>query len=75
MPCSTCAASRPRTIKTSDIYRGAIPFVIIQLVMVALVIAFPRITGYQHEALSKGVIEVPLESDGYGDYYLPKEWR
>ena len=65
----------PKTIKTSDIYRGAIPFVIIQLVMVALVIAFPRITGYQHEALSKGVIEVPLESDGYGDYYLPKEWR
>ena len=65
----------PKSIKTTDIYRGAIPFVIIQLVMVALVIAFPHITGYQPEVLSKGVIEVPLESDGYGDYYLPKEWR
>ena len=65
----------PKSIKTTDIYRGAIPFVIIQLVMVALVIAFPGITGVKHEVLSKGVIEVPLESDGYGDYYLPKEWR
>ena len=65
----------PKSIKTSDIYRGAIPFVIIQLVMVALVIAFPGITGYTHETLSKGVIEVPLDSDSYGDYYLPKEWR
>ena len=65
----------PKSIKTTDIYRGAIPFVIIQLVMVALVIAFPGITGVKHEVLSKGVIEVPLEQDGYGDYYLPKEWR
>ncbi len=65
----------PKSIKTSDIYRGAIPFVIIQLVMVALVIAFPGITGYKHEALSKGVIEVPMDADSYGDYYLPKEWR
>jgi len=36
----------PREVKTSDIYWGAIPFVIIQLVMVALVIAFPAlVTG------------------------------
>ena len=36
----------PREVKTSDIYWGAIPFVIIQLVMVALVIAFPSlVTG------------------------------
>jgi tripartite ATP-independent transporter DctM subunit len=32
----------PREVKTSDIYWGAIPFVIIQLVMVTLVIVFPQ---------------------------------
>ncbi|MDQ3195573.1 MAG: TRAP transporter large permease subunit [Pseudomonadota bacterium] len=31
----------PASIKTSDIYWGAVPFVIIQIIMVALVIAFP----------------------------------
>jgi TRAP-type mannitol/chloroaromatic compound transport system permease large subunit len=31
----------PREVKTTDIYRGAIPFVIIQIIMVALIIAFP----------------------------------
>ena len=65
----------PKTIRTSDIYRGAIPFLIIQLLMVALVIAFPGITGVKHDVLAPGVIEVPLEQDGYGDYFLPREWR
>ncbi|MDD3529262.1 MAG: TRAP transporter large permease subunit [Gallionellaceae bacterium] len=31
----------PAAVKTTDIYWGAIPFVLIQLVMVALVLAFP----------------------------------
>ncbi|MDP3687429.1 MAG: TRAP transporter large permease subunit [Sulfurimicrobium sp.] len=31
----------PKEVKTTDIYRGAIPFVIIQVIMVALIIAFP----------------------------------
>lgn len=66
----------PKDIKTTDIYRGAIPFVLIQMAMVALVIAFPDITGNaKPETLAKGVIEVPMEQDSYGDYYLPKEWR
>ena len=33
----------PREITTMDIYKGAIPFVIIQILMVSLVIAFPGI--------------------------------
>jgi TRAP-type mannitol/chloroaromatic compound transport system permease large subunit len=33
----------PRNIKTTDIYWGAIPFVVIQVLMVAVVLAFPRI--------------------------------
>ncbi|ARU32935.1 C4-dicarboxylate ABC transporter [Sulfuriferula sp. AH1] len=66
----------PKDIKTTDIYRGAIPFVLIQLAMVVLVIAFPSITGgVPQQTLSKGVIEVPMDEDSYGDYYLPKEWR
>jgi tripartite ATP-independent transporter DctM subunit len=66
----------PKEIKTTDIYRGAIPFVLIQLVMVVLVIAFPDIaSSAKPKALSSGVIEMPMEQDGYGDYYLPKEWR
>jgi tripartite ATP-independent transporter DctM subunit len=32
----------PKTVRTSDIYWGAIPFVVIQLIMVGLVIAFPQ---------------------------------
>ncbi len=32
----------PENIKTSDIYRGAIPYVLIQILMVALLIAFPE---------------------------------
>ena len=31
----------PRSIKTTDIYWGAVPFVAIQIIMVAVVIAFP----------------------------------
>ncbi len=36
----------PKSIRTGDIYWGAIPFVAIQIIMVSLVIAFPRlVTG------------------------------
>ncbi|NTV95378.1 MAG: TRAP transporter large permease subunit, partial [Thiobacillus sp.] len=31
----------PAEVKTSDIYWGAIPFVLIQVVMVILVLSFP----------------------------------
>lgn len=36
----------PPTVKTSDIYWGAIPFVCIQIVMVGLVIAFPQMVTF-----------------------------
>lgn len=47
----------------------------IQLAMVALVIAFPELVGHHATAASGGVIDIPMESDGYGDYFLPREWR
>jgi tripartite ATP-independent transporter DctM subunit len=41
----------PKSVKTSDIYWGAIPFVAIQALMVATVIAFPRlVTSHVTEA-------------------------
>jgi tripartite ATP-independent transporter DctM subunit len=33
----------PKSVRTSEIYWGAIPFVAIQILMIAIVIAFPRI--------------------------------
>ena len=45
----------PKEIKTSDIYWGAIPFVFLQVVMVALVIAFPK--------LVTGMLDRPLTVD------------
>ena len=57
-----------KEVKTADIYRGAIPFVLLQLVMVALVIAFPQmVTSNVHKAkavdLNKIRIEVPQQAD------------
>jgi tripartite ATP-independent transporter DctM subunit len=53
----------PREVKTSDIYWGAIPFVVIQLVMVSLVIAFPQIVlHYKSDATNRdpGAIELQI---------------
>jgi len=35
----------PKSVRTGDIYWGAVPFVVIQLLMVALVLAFPELVG------------------------------
>jgi hypothetical protein len=52
----------PKSIKTSDIYWGAIPFVVIQILMVATVIAFPKlVSGNITEAVTvKGTGEEEL---------------
>jgi tripartite ATP-independent transporter DctM subunit len=43
----------PKSVKTSDIYWGAIPFVVIQVMMVAVVIAFPGfVTSHVTKATS-----------------------
>jgi tripartite ATP-independent transporter DctM subunit len=36
----------PASVKTTDIYWGAIPFVCIQIIMVAIIIIFPNIVSY-----------------------------
>ena len=36
----------PNTVKSSDIYWGAVPFVCIQIIMISLVIAFPQMVTF-----------------------------
>jgi tripartite ATP-independent transporter DctM subunit len=57
----------PKEIKSSDIYWGAIPWVVLQLIMVALVIAFPQmVTAFLDKApdFDPSKIEIKLEEDG-----------
>ncbi|MFO1322286.1 MAG: TRAP transporter large permease subunit [Burkholderiales bacterium] len=41
----------PRSVASGDIYRGAIPFVVIQILMVVVLIAFPDLASYRSELL------------------------
>ena len=52
----------PPAIKTTDIYWGAVPYVIIQLLMVGLLIAFPGIVSHEPAAAQNDtplMIELP----------------
>ena len=54
----------PESIKTAQIYKGAIPFVIIQLVMLGILAAFPQLaTGCQSKYL--GLTHETAEYDGH----------
>jgi len=65
----------PPAVKTTDIYWGAVPFVLIQLLMVGLVLAFPELVVHGGTIADDGIIEVPLESDPGADYLLPPQWK
>jgi tripartite ATP-independent transporter DctM subunit len=59
----------PKEIKSSDIYWGAIPWVLLQLIMVALVIAFPQmVTAFLDKPsdIDPTKIEIKLEGDQPG---------
>jgi len=66
----------PASIKTTDIYWGAIPFVCIQIIMVALIIIFPNIVSYgdpeakarmeQSEAVDLGTMMQQSPDSGSG---------
>ena len=64
----------PPAIRTADIYWGAIPFLLIQLVMVAAVLAFPQIVLRDAPPDASSVQEISIEVDENGSY-LPAEWR
>jgi len=64
----------PKCIRTTDIYWGALPFLLIQLLMVATVLAFPQIVLRDAPPEASSVTEIPIEVDPDSGY-LPPEWR
>jgi GntP family gluconate:H+ symporter len=56
-------------VTTGQIYWGAIPFVVIQIIMVGLVIAFPQLvsTGEKQAKVDTEQIQLEAEPGGYGD--------
>ena len=44
----------PKSVKTSEIYWGAVPFVVIQVIMVALIIAFPALVHVDKPQVDQG---------------------
>jgi tripartite ATP-independent transporter DctM subunit len=53
----------PKEVKTTDIYWGAVPFVLIQVVMVTLVLTFPQLVGHEPASSEAPTLEVPLDTD------------
>ena len=53
----------PKTVRTTDIYWGAIPFVLIQVAMVALVLYFPGIVGHRVTVDTGEPIEIQLPTE------------
>lgn len=61
----------PKTVRTTDIYWGAVPFLIIQVLMVAVVLAFPGLVGVEKVKLDDTPVEIRLDESGGG--FLPPE--
>jgi TRAP-type mannitol/chloroaromatic compound transport system permease large subunit len=51
----------PKEVKTSDIYWGAVPFVLIQVIMVAMIIIFPSIVAVTEKTDMKEQIELKID--------------
>jgi TRAP-type mannitol/chloroaromatic compound transport system permease large subunit len=51
----------PKEVKTSDIYWGAIPFVCIQVIMVALIIAYPSIVSVEKPVDMEEKLELKID--------------
>ncbi|MDD5390404.1 MAG: TRAP transporter large permease subunit [Gallionellaceae bacterium] len=61
----------PREVKTTDIYWGAVPFLIIQVLMVAMVVAFPGLVGIDPAQLDDTPVKIELEDAG--NIYYPSQ--
>jgi TRAP-type mannitol/chloroaromatic compound transport system permease large subunit len=51
----------PKEVKTTDIYWGAVPFVVIQVIMVAVIIIFPDVVSIAEKTDMKEQIELKIE--------------
>ncbi len=58
----------PKSVLTSQIYRGVLPFVVIQIIMLGLIAAFPSIATALPDAAygDEGVTEFKIELDSIG---------
>jgi TRAP-type mannitol/chloroaromatic compound transport system permease large subunit len=74
----------PPQVRTVDIYWGAVPFLVIQIIMVILIITFPQIVSWGLDASTTMTtpveITVPeqsgstlLNSDDFGNLFSPPE--
>ena len=62
----------PKEVKTSDIYWGAIPFVILQLLLVALVVGFPKqVTMFLDKPIEYDLKGMEIEVPGIGSETVP----
>ncbi len=67
-----------RKVTIGQIYWGAVPFVIVQIIMVALILAFPvLVTGAldKTKAVDVNKIQLEVEPGGYGGESGPDEWQ
>jgi tripartite ATP-independent transporter DctM subunit len=63
----------PKEVKTSDIYWGAVPFVLIQIVMIVLVLSFPQLVSSAPATTGNDVMEIQLPTGP--DSFLPPEGK
>ena len=62
----------PKEIKTSDIYWGAVPFVVIQVLMVTLIILFPNLVSVDKKTDMKEQIELKIDLPRNTDFDAEK---
>ena len=60
----------PKEVRTTDIYWGAIPFVLIQIVMVVVVLNFPNLVISEQAKVGNAPVEFQLEEPD-PSYFLP----
>lgn len=67
----------PKEVKTSDIYWGAIPFVLAQIIMVGLIIAFPSLVSVDSKEHKKEELQlnisIPTDDGAVPSFDIPKE--
>jgi tripartite ATP-independent transporter DctM subunit len=61
----------PKEVRTTDIYWGAVPFILIQVVMIVLVLSFPQLVGHVPNKTNSEMIEINVPTDPNSGYLLP----